>query len=95
MSLSPPSRNALPFPLAFLSFDAALFLVSDCLTEARLARDINALGDEANWYKAAEVCALQTGYLELLRLVWGETNNFPGIKRASRRKRAARRFGRS
>jgi hypothetical protein len=51
-------------------FDQALYNVSDCLSEARCARDQGHDRRARAFYAAAERYASRTGYVELLRLVW-------------------------
>ena len=60
-------------------FDAALLQVSDWLTEARHAEETGHPARARNLYHAAERAAAQSGYGELLCLVWSWQ---PGATRA-------------
>lgn len=81
MTPTPPSQHpqnppiASPAALALLPFEAALFVVSNYLAEARIATETHQSSRAQNWYDAAEACALQTGYVELIQLVWSDVQN--------------------
>ena len=64
--LTPRSAGA----LSSLSFDTALFVVSDCLSEAQCCAQNGNAHKARLLYRLAERYALKTGYTELLRLVW-------------------------
>lgn len=51
-------------------FDHALFIISDCLSEARCASAREESRRAAALFSAAERYAARTGYLELMNLVW-------------------------
>jgi len=52
------------------SFDTALLCVSNCLTEAEHWTSCGAVQRARQLYRLAEFCAICSGYLELIRLVW-------------------------
>ncbi len=77
MTPTPPSQQPLrqpapgfaPNALALLPFDAALFVVSNYLAEARLASDVQDVVESQKLYAAAEACAVRIG--ENLKLANG------------------------
>ena len=82
MMPKPPSSNADFTPAAALSllpFEAALFVVSNFLAEAQIAQGEQNTLRQRDCYAAAEACALQCGYTELIQLVWGDAQNAPPI----------------
>ena len=80
--MTPPSpRETTDFipaaALGLLPFDAALFVVSNFLAEAQLAGSEQNRARQQKCYAAAEACAFQTGYTELVQLVWSDAANVP------------------
>ena len=53
-----------------ISFESALLRVSHCLTNAELWAEFGSPRRANHLFHLAEVCALKSGYLELLSLVW-------------------------
>jgi hypothetical protein len=53
-----------------LNFDTALFVVSECIAEARSSEENGNSPRARTLYQLAECYAIQAGFTELLRLVW-------------------------
>jgi hypothetical protein len=64
-------RSAVP------SFDTALLVVSECLTEATSCEERGADSQARRLFALAEKYAVSVGYLELIRLVWTYQSEMP------------------
>jgi hypothetical protein len=62
---TPPSAS-----VTVPTFEHALFLVSNCLAEARCCEERGATRRAQILYTLAERYAVRTGFTELIRLVW-------------------------
>lgn len=69
------------------AFDAALFVVADCLSEARDLERIGRAYRARTLYAFAEAYALRTGFVELAHLVWAYEDG-PGGSGAPARQHA-------
>lgn len=67
MSVLTPTRSAVSLSS---SFDSALYVVSECITEARCFEESGDAQRAHLLYRFAERYALRTGFMELMRLVW-------------------------
>lgn len=68
MSVLMPTRSAAV--ASALTFDSALFIVADCIAEAHGYVESGKPYQARRLYSLAERFAIQTGFTELMRLVW-------------------------
>ena len=68
MSVLLPTRSAAV--ASALTFDSALFVIADCIAEAHSCVESGRPYQARKLYYLAERFAIQTGYTELMRLVW-------------------------
>jgi hypothetical protein len=68
MSVLLPTRSAAV--ASALTFDSALLVVADCIAEAHSCVESGRPHQAKRLYHVAERFAIQTGFTELMRLVW-------------------------